>query len=220
MKKHRFFTAVAAVIYMIMACSVFISAQEYAEAEVSVSDLVFSGSGEARMVVTLDKVPENGLCFLKLKIAYDDTYVRLTDVGVTELAGNPTQSASLEVNPYVVMWDSLNANYKTGVLMTLTFVPVSSDMEQTAVSVTCDECLETIGRDILDAECRIGSHDVYYVVPEDLNGDGNVDNEDCLYLLRHSLRPDVYPVYNIEVDYSGDGIVTGKDSELLYMALL
>lgn len=58
------------------------------------------------------------------------------------------------------------------------------------------------------------------VIPGDINGDGAVTSDDAIYLLYHTLLPDMYPV-NQAVDFNGDGDVTSDDAiYLLYYTLL
>ena len=48
----------------------------------------------------------------------------------------------------------------------------------------------------------------------DINGDGNVDNQDVEYLLWHTLFPEDYPL-SVSADYNGDDMVNNQDVEYL-----
>ncbi|MBE6614189.1 MAG: hypothetical protein E7631_02665 [Ruminococcaceae bacterium] len=74
-----------------------------------------------------------------------------------------------------------------------------------------EEYLE--GTDPLTAD---NSNDVY----SDLNADGLTDEADALYLLRHTLLPERYPLPAGDADYDADGTVTAKDAVYLYNKIL
>ena len=48
----------------------------------------------------------------------------------------------------------------------------------------------------------------------DITGDGRVDSDDAVYLLRHTLFADLYPVYSF-ADFTGDGEITSDDAVYL-----
>ena len=48
----------------------------------------------------------------------------------------------------------------------------------------------------------------------DLDGDEGITDSDVLYLLKHTFRPEKYPV-NQPCDYDGDGMVTDADAVYL-----
>lgn len=52
------------------------------------------------------------------------------------------------------------------------------------------------------------------VIPGDLDGNDNVDDEDVIYLLWHTLMSDDYPV-NQDVDFDGNGVV--DDEDVIYL---
>ena len=54
----------------------------------------------------------------------------------------------------------------------------------------------------------------------DLNADGLTDEADALYLLRHTLLPQRYPLPAGDADYDADGTVTAKDAVYLYNKIL
>ena len=54
----------------------------------------------------------------------------------------------------------------------------------------------------------------YAYIPGDLDGDEGITDSDVLYLLKHTFRPEKYPV-NQPCDYDGDGMVTDADAVYL-----
>ena len=50
---------------------------------------------------------------------------------------------------------------------------------------------------------------------EDLTGDGRMDENDAVYLIWHTLFPEMYPVEEKADDYNGDGNVTEADALIL-----
>ena len=50
---------------------------------------------------------------------------------------------------------------------------------------------------------------------EDLTGDGRMDENDAVYLIWHTLFPEMYPVEEKAADYNGDGNVTEADALIL-----
>ena len=50
--------------------------------------------------------------------------------------------------------------------------------------------------------------------PGDLDGDEGITDSDVLYLLKHTFRPEKYPV-NQPCDYNGDGEITDADAVYL-----
>ena len=45
----------------------------------------------------------------------------------------------------------------------------------------------------------------------DINGDGVIDSDDAVYLLRHTFNPDAYPL-SANGDVNGDGAIDSDDS--------
>ena len=87
------------------------------------------------------------------------------------------------------------------------------------------------GTEITDAmyvgtgcEVRLVQDDVVFdcltvIISGDFDGDGSIAPSDALYLLRHSILHERYPLYEENVDYNTDGIFDAKDAVyLLYHA--
>jgi hypothetical protein len=47
--------------------------------------------------------------------------------------------------------------------------------------------------------------------PGDMNGDETLNSADAIYLLRHVIMPDLYPVEK-EADMNGDGVINSADA--------
>ncbi len=60
-----------------------------------------------------------------------------------------------------------------------------------------------------DMQCNICGASKY--TPGDLNGDEGVTQDDAIYLLKHTFRPNSYPI-DQPVDYNGDGSVNQDDA--------
>jgi len=221
MKRFRFLAAVLAVL-MILTCQVTAAdvQADFDGAIISVSDLVFTDSDQAELVISLDKVPDNGIVGLKLRVHYDNDCLDLVNSEVVKLFGNMTNRGDLDANPFVVLWDTENSSYKTGKLMTLTFSAKDPEMLPAGEDLITVECAELYtyaadGRTPIDADYKMNQPAVYVASPVDADGNGSVNTDDALYLLRHSLLPQRYPV-EVDVDLNGDGSVDGRDAELLY----
>lgn len=86
-------------------------------------------------------------------------------------------------------------------------------------SVKCANCDDTVieSHDTTNGSCACGYRE--YLIG-DVNEDGVVTDADAVYLLYHTLIPDVYPVSQ-PADFNGDGSVTDADAiHLLYHTLL
>ncbi|MBR4960161.1 MAG: hypothetical protein IKY52_04615, partial [Clostridia bacterium] len=166
------------------------------------------------------KVPDNGILCLKLRIHYDTDYLDLVDAEIVKLFGTMSNQGNLNANPFVVTWDTENPSYKTGKLMTLTFAAKDLETLPAGEELITVECAELYmyaadGRTPIDAEYKMNQPDVYVASPVDADGNGSVNTDDALYLLRHSMLPERYPV-DVDVDLNGDGVVDGRDAEMLY----
>jgi hypothetical protein len=60
---------------------------------------------------------------------------------------------------------------------------------------------------------------IFGTVPGDMDGNNMVNEEDAIYLLRHILVPDLYPVQG-EADWNGDNTVNEEDAIYLLRHVL
>ena len=60
---------------------------------------------------------------------------------------------------------------------------------------------------------------IFGTVPGDMDGNDMVNEEDAIYLLRHILVPDLYPVQG-EADWNGDNTVNEEDAIYLLRHVL
>lgn len=70
-------------------------------------------------------------------------------------------------------------------------------------SFVCSGCGETL------ATAEIAA--LPYALDGDINGDGVIDSDDAVYLLRHTFNPDAYPL-SANGDVNGDGAIDSDDS--------
>ena len=70
-------------------------------------------------------------------------------------------------------------------------------------SFVCSGCGETL------AAAEIAA--LPYALAGDINGDGVIDSDDAVYLLRHTFNPDAYPL-SANGDVNGDGVIDSDDS--------
>lgn len=100
-----------------------------------------------------------------------------------------------------------------GVIMTMTF-KVKEDIEGEC-SVTCDvyaNQLQTSGNETqVELSVISGKITVMSYARGDVNGDGYVNSDDSIYLLRYTLSPSRYPI-NQSGDMNGDGYVNSDDA--------
>ncbi|MBR5446090.1 MAG: hypothetical protein IKV57_08200 [Clostridia bacterium] len=220
MFKCRVLAAVLAVL-MILGCPVAAAGEKagFDGAVINVSDLVFDASNQAKLVISLDQVPEAGIASLKLRVHYDSTYVKIVDFKIAELFGTVTNEGNKRANPFVVTWDSSPASKNTGDLVVLTFEAKNLQnlpSDGALVTVECPNIFTyTDSGEIVSVNYRINQSGSTDPEPVDVNGDGKINTDDALYLLRHSLMADRYPV-DVDVDFDGDGVIDGYDAELLY----
>lgn len=110
-----------------------------------------------------------------------------------------------------------------GVIFTLTF-KVLEEAEDAEVAVSCKltarEKPENGEETEVDISTVSGAVKISSVKRGDVNGDGYVDSDDAIYMLRFIMIPDGYPI-NQNGDFNGDGIVDSDDAiYLLYHVLL
>lgn len=100
-----------------------------------------------------------------------------------------------------------------GVIMTLTFM-VKDDAEGN-YSVSCDvsanQLQDSGSENAVDLTVVSGTVAISSYQRGDVNGDGYVNSDDAIYLLRYTLSPNRYPI-NQSGDMNGDGFVNSDDA--------
>lgn len=100
-----------------------------------------------------------------------------------------------------------------GVIMTLTF-KIKEDVEGEC-SITCDAYANQLQSGGNEAQVALviapGTITVLSYERGDVNGDGYVNSNDAIYLLRYTLSPNRYPI-NQSGDMNGDGYVNSNDA--------
>ena len=72
---------------------------------------------------------------------------------------------------------------------------------------TAQNDIPALGHEYENAACiRCGAAD-----PADITGNGQIDEDDAVYLLWHTLFPADYPLPS-DADFNGDGLITDKDA--------
>ena len=132
-------------------------------------------------------------------------------------------SAELNLeNAFIADWDSTamiatvafteNADIN-GVIMTMTF-NVKEDVEGEC-SITCDVHANQLQTSGIETQVELsivpGTITVMSYERGDVNGDGYVNSNDAIYLLRYTLSPNRYPI-NQSGDMNGDGYVNSNDA--------
>lgn len=88
-----------------------------------------------------------------------------------------------------------------------------SRADKNASYIGCTLCKAT-GKVTEKVKCKTCNGTGVLYIPGDLDGDEGITDSDVLYLLKHTFRPEKYPV-NQPCDYDGDGMVTDADAVYL-----
>ena len=109
-----------------------------------------------------------------------------------------------------------------GTLFVLTF-KVKEDAEDGTYPISCSitaKRKEATGEQSYSIASVAGSIIVTSTVKGDANGDNEINSDDAIYLLYHTLLPDLYPL-NQNGDFDGNGEINSDDAiYLLYYTLL
>lgn len=110
-----------------------------------------------------------------------------------------------------------------GIVFTLTF-KIAEETEDAEVAVNCKltakEKPESGEETEVDVSTVSGVIKISAIKRGDVNGDGYVDSDDAIYMLRFIMMPDGYPI-NQNGDFNDDGRVDSDDAiYLLYHVLL
>ena len=97
----------------------------------------------------------------------------------------------------------------------------TADLEaDVACTVSCRAILEAEGFR-LEIPVQSGEIQIRDYISGDANGDDAISSADAVYLLRHTILPERYPLNGGNPDYDGDGTLSQRDAVyLLYHVML
>ena len=153
---------------------------------------------------------------------YDSSVLRLVSArnGEVITGGSFTTSQSLNVNPFVVMWnDSLaSQNYTTdGDLVVLTFaIAETAEVGETQITVSY-EYSATFNSDLefVSLTTENGLLKIANRIIGDADGDGKMTLRDVAVMRRYLAGWEGYTINTLNADVNGDGVVTLKDVVLI-----
>ncbi len=106
-----------------------------------------------------------------------------------------------------------------GVILRLHLLTEDVEKDVTC-TVSCRAVLEAEGFR-LEIPVQSGEIQIMDYISGDTNDDGAISSADAIYLLRHTLLPERYPLAGGSPDYNNDGSLTSKDAVyLLYHVML
>ena len=141
---------------------------------------------------------------------YDRNALELVDAEWI-VRGAAISDWSLDEEVAVLAFD--NNKSVDGAVFVLTF-KVKEETEgdfEIACSAVVKKKVASGGEAIVGISVVNGMISVYDIVRGDVNGDGFVDSEDAIHLLRYTLSKDKYPI-NQDGDMNNDGIVNSDDA--------
>ena len=155
-----------------------------------------------------------GLASLVLKVSYDQSLLKLTNVEYnTSMGGQTVPPASL-TSPVTLYWVNGFANYNgNGVFATLTFIvsDTAKEGDSTNITVTYNaDDVFNINDENVNLNITAGKVTVIDYVPGDINGDGVLNNKDVTRFMQYNAGWDV-EVNTAALDVNGDGSVNNKD---------
>lgn len=174
------------------------------------------GDALAKMgdTITVQIAPANVPALKSLMLhnfVYDKTKLQLVD-GTLRVADAVISNFDIETEEALLAFvDNSDIN---GVILELTFkVLVNEYYGDYPVSCTIlAKQKDGTGTEV-DVPIRVVDGKVTVMKPTrgDVNGDGKVDSDDSIYLLRYTLMPEMYPI-NQDGDMNGDGVVDSDDA--------
>ena len=204
--------------------TIFVTVPESPSASVTIVPVCGKAGEKVRVPVILENNP--GFADLSIEIDYDSAVVELTDVQPNnEVGGNFTPAQNYTVRPYVLNWvNDENNNLFNGVLAILTFT-IKQDAPLGSYPITVDYYRGITGNNIDGEDVNYdkdwnrvplnyisGKLIVCAYTPGDINGDGEVDINDAICLLKYVAGWKLDGVVIEALDVNGDGRVNTKDA--------
>ena len=204
--------------------TIFVTVPESPSASITIVPVCGKAGEKVRVPVILENNP--GFADLSIEIDYDSAVVELTDVQPNnEVGGNFTPAQNYTVRPYVLNWvNDENNNLFNGVLAILTFT-IKQDAPLGSYLITVDYYRGITGNNIDGEDVNYdkdwnrvplnyisGKLIVCAYTPGDINGDGEVDINDAICLLKYVAGWKLDGVVIEALDVNGDGRVNTKDA--------
>mgnify|MGYP000803233905 CR=1 FL=1 len=204
--------------------TIFVTVPELPSASITIVPVCGKAGEKVRVPVILENNP--GFADLSIEIDYDSAVVELTDVQPNnEVGGNFTPAQNYTVRPYVLNWvNDENNNLFNGVLAILTFT-IKQDAPLGSYPITVDYYRGITGNNIDGEDVNYdkdwnrvplnyisGKLIVCAYTPGDINGDGEVDINDAICLLKYVAGWKLDGVVIEAPDVNGDGRVNTKDA--------
>ena len=204
--------------------TIFVTVPESPSASITIVPVCGKAGEKVRVPVILENNP--GFADLSIEIDYDSAVVELTDVQPNnEVGGNFTPAQNYTVRPYVLNWvNDENNNLFNGVLAILTFT-IKQDAPLGSYPITVDYYRGITGNNIDGEDVNYdkdwnrvplnyisGKLIVCAYTPGDINGDGEVDINDAMCLLKYVAGWKLDGVVIEALDVNGDGRVNTKDA--------
>ena len=204
--------------------TIFVTVPESPSASITIVPVCGKAGEKVRVPVILENNP--GFADLSIEIDYDSAVVELTDVQPNnEVGGNFTPAQNYTVRPYVLNWvNDENNNLFNGVLAILTFT-IKQDAPLGSYPITVDYYRGITGNNIDGEDVNYdkdwnrvplnyisGKLIVCAYAPGDINGDGEVDINDAMCLLKYVAGWKLDGVVTEALDVNGDGRVNTKDA--------
>ena len=204
--------------------TIFVTVPESPSASITIVPVCGKAGEKVRVPVVLENNP--GFADLSIEIDYDSAVVELTDVQPNnEVGGNFTPAQNYTVRPYVLNWvNDENNNLFNGVLAILTFT-IKQDAPLGSYPIIVDYYRGITGNNIDGEDVNYdkdwnrvplnylsGKLIVCAYTPGDINGDGEVDINDAICLLKYVAGWKLDGVVIEALDVNGDGRVNTKDA--------
>lgn len=204
----------------LLAAALLLYPAAFAAAEASPAFQVSSAAGKPGDTVslTVSTVNNPGLASLELDVDYDASILDWTGVSPSEIGGLWDAAAGESL-----LWVDADNYSGNGALLTLTFqIKTDAPVGETSVGVSydADNVFDENGQNVY-FEALPGTVKVYVFQRGDVNGDGQVNADDALQIMRYVNR--LSSVFDsgteqertdrfLAADVDGDGSVTEADA--------